>query len=246
MRKLYWICLVAGGLCWNSLAEQPPDYVIDQAHDLPFASEGVHSLIGFPSITQEFVPQFTALNVVEILTRDWSFPLTNGIGGTLQVTIRDDSTNGPVLGVSEPLQLPDGWIGPSQFAFSTLVPLTPGRRHAIEVRLLEGNNWGVESYGAFAPPYEAGRYFVGTNLVNGADMWFRTGIRPPAVRLEIDPAQINVIRWQGIPPLTYSVWTSTNLTTWTQAGLVQSTTPSYSFTNNAPAPSQLFYRVSAP
>ena len=66
----------------SSTAAHPIDYVIDQAHDWPDVSEGIHSLVGFPSITQEFVPVHSALDTVEIYTRDWSFPLTNGVGGT--------------------------------------------------------------------------------------------------------------------------------------------------------------------
>lgn len=242
-RNLCFSVLGACLACGLALA-QPVIYLVDQAHDTLDVSEGIHSLVAYPTVTQEFTPRFGALDIVEIYTRDWSFPSTNGIGGTLQVSIREDSTNGAVLAVSAPLELADGWLGPSQFLFTNLVWLTSGKRHAIEIRLLEGNNWGVDSYGTFAPPYGGGRYFVGTNLVTTTDLWFRTGVRPPAARLAID--RDGVLRWAGVSPLTYSVWTSSDLGRWNHAGFVQSETSAYFFTNNVPGAPGLFYKVSYP
>ena len=144
--------------------------------------------------------------------------------------------------MSAPLALPDGWLGSSQFFFTNLVWLTPGKRHAIEVRLLAGNNWGVDSYGTFAPPYADGRYFIGTNLITSTDMWFRTGMRVPGPRLAFD----GVLRWEGIPPLAYSVWTSCDLTNWDHAGVVQSVTRDYFFTNTVGKATNVFYKVSYP
>lgn len=238
-----WI-VTASLLAGLSLLAQPVDYVVDQAHDLLDTVEDIHSLIAYPTITQEFTPTYRALNVVEIYTRDWSSPTMNGTGGTLQVTVREDTTNGTVLAVSEPLELPDGWEGPSRFHFADLVWLTPGNRYAIEVRLLAGNNWGVDSHGEFAPPYAGGRYFVGPHLVTGADMWFRTGVRPPATKLKLESER--VLAWPGIPPLPYRVWMSTTLTNWQFAGIIQSTADTYRFTNEASTAGQIFYKVSFP
>jgi hypothetical protein len=103
---------------------------------------------------------------------------------------------------------------------------------------------GVDSYGTFAPPYEGGRYFVGTNRVTSADMWFRTGVRPPGTRLAFE--HDGVLRWEGISPLTYSVWASNSLTNWTHLDFVQSHTKDYAFTNNASGPGMRFFKVSVP
>ncbi len=243
MKSFFCLSLLGGCLTGTS-ALATMDYLVDQAHDWPGVIEATHSLVAYPSVTQEFTPAFGALDVVEVYTRDWSFPVTNGIGATLQVSIREDTTNGAILAASAPLELPDGWEGPSQFLFANLVWLTPGKRYAIEVELLEGNNWGVDSYGTFAPPYDGGRYFVGPYQINGKDMWFRTGVRVPNVRLILDRQR--VVRWTGIPPLTYRVWSSTDLVKWSHAGFVQSETPDYAFTNNAGAATSLFYKVSLP
>lgn len=244
MKSFFCICLLGAGLASVSVLATTVIYTVDQAHDWPGVIEATHSLVAYPSVTQEFTPTLGALDVVEVYTRDWSFPVTNGVGGTLQANIREDSTNGAILAVSAPLELPDGWEGPSRFLFPNLVWLTPGKRFAIEVRLLAGNNWGVDSYGTFAPPYDGGRYFVGPHQLSGKDMWFRTGVRAPNVRLVLDRER--VVRWSGIPPLTYRLWSSTNLADWIPAGFVQSDTPDYAFTNGAGAAPSMFYKVSFP
>lgn len=244
MRRFSFVHILSGWLACGSAWAQPVDYVIDQAHDLPDVIEGIHSLRGYPSITQEFTPTFGALDIIEVYTRDWGNPRTNGLGATLQVSLRENSTNGALVAISAPLALPDDWLGPSQFLFPQLAWLTPGKRYAIELRLLQGDNWGVDSYGTFGPPYDGGRYFVGTNLIASADMWFRTGVRVPGARLVLERER--VLRWEGIPPLLYSVWTSSNLTNWTHAGFAQSATPNYSFTNSTGDAAMLFYKVSFP
>lgn len=241
--KVSWI-ITASLLAGLSLLAEPVDYAVDQVHDQLDTVEDIHSLIAYPTITQEFTPTHRALNVVEIYTRDWSSPTINGVGGTLQVTIREDTTNGTVLAVSEPLELPDGWEGLSRFNFPELVWLTPGNRYALEVRLLTGNNWGVDSYGEFAPPYAGGRYFVGPHLVTSADMWFRAGVRPPATKLKLESER--VIAWPGIRPLPYRVWLSTTLTNWQLAGIIQSTADTYRFTNAVSTAPQVFFKVSQP
>jgi hypothetical protein len=241
--KRFWM-IVSAALIGPGATAQTFDYAVDQAHDLPEAFEGSHSLIAYPTITQEFTPTHSALNVVEIYTRDWGMPAGNGLGATLAATIRADTTNGAVLAVSGPVVLPDGWEGVSRFEFAELVPLTPGNRYALEVRLLAGDNWGVDSYGLLWPSYAGGRYFVGPHQVNGTDMWFRTGVRPPPVRLVSEGAQI--IRWEGIPPLYYSVWKSTTLTNWAWVGWAQPASGSYAFTNQAPGSGAVFFQVSFP
>lgn len=234
------VACISGALAVVARGE---DFIVDQGHDDVFAGESIHSLLAFPSLTQEFTPTLSAIDVVEIFTRDWSNPATNGVGAVLQVTLREDSTNGPVLAVSAPTEFPDGWFGPSRFTFTNLVWITPGKRYAFELKLLAGNNWGVDSYGTFAPPYREGRYFIGTNLMQNSDLWFRTGVRPPPARLSsVVPG---VLRWKAVAPLSYSVWTSDTLTNWFHAGFVSSESTEYAFTNGATA-NAMFYRVSVP
>ncbi len=55
----------------------------------------------------------------------------------------------------------------------------------------------------------------------------------------------NVIRWPGISNITYTVQKSSNLTNWTNAASVTSTTTNFGFTNVTPG-TNVFYRVKYP
>ncbi len=55
-----------------------------------------------------------------------------------------------------------------------------------------------------------------------------------------------VLRWQGASNLTYTVWASSNLTSWENAGSSTSTNAAFSFTNTINPGRQIFYRVTYP
>lgn len=67
-------------------------------------------------------------------------------------------------------------------------------------------------------------------------------VDPPALSFE----HPGILHWQGISNLTYSVFVSTNLTSWDLIGTATSTTPAFSFTNLIGTHSQRFYRVTYP
>lgn len=232
---------IVASLCVR-VAGQGSGLVLDQAHDEDW-SEAIHRIQAYPLVAQEFTPAVGGLDFVEVFTRDWSFPVTNGVGATLQVLLREGSVTGGVLAASSPRELPDGWVGPTNFWFTNIVWLETGRQYAFEVKVLEGNPWGIESYGTFAPPYDGGRYFLGTNIMRDVDLWFRTGVRVPRPELRVSSRQ--AIEWAGIPPLAYSVLRSTDLTKWVHAGFVDGTSTNYAFTNVV-AGERAFYRVTFP
>jgi hypothetical protein len=217
---------------------------IDQRHDLP-EFEATHSIQALSPVVQEFTPSIGGLDVIEIWTEDGSFPVTNGVGATLQVWLRDDTTNGTVIAASQPRQLRDGWNFLTSFHFTNIVWLEPAKRYAIEVKVLSGDNWLIHSHGdLFAPPYPGGRYFLGGTVTERSDMWFRTGVRVPRPRIVLEHQQ--GLRWLGIPSLSYRVWSSPNLLDWTESGRVFLNTTNFFFTNivhDAPA---RFYRVTQP
>ncbi|HMP84659.1 MAG TPA: hypothetical protein PKA41_18345 [Verrucomicrobiota bacterium] len=228
----------------TALVPAQQDYFIDQRHDLE-EFEATHSIQGLSPVVQEFTPSIGALDVVEIWTQDGSNPVTNGVGATLQVWIRDDTTNGTILAESQPLALPDGWDGPARFVFTNLVWLEGAKRYAMELKVLSGNNWLVRSHGSlFPPPYPAGRYFLGSSVSTQTDMWFRTGVRVPSPHAHLEYP--HRLRWQGIPSMSYRVWRSTNLLDWTEAGTVFLNSTNFLFTNLVTAGSATFYRVSQP
>jgi hypothetical protein len=90
MKLFLHLTLLGGWLAPGPAQAGALNYLVDQAHDWPDAFEATHSLVAYPSVTQEFTPALGALDVVEVYTRDWSWPITNGFGGTLQVTRREE------------------------------------------------------------------------------------------------------------------------------------------------------------
>lgn len=226
------------------LAAQPHDYFIDQRHDLP-EFEATHSIQGLSPVVQEFTPSIGALDVIEIWTEDASFPVTNGLGATLQVWLRDDTIHGSILAASEPRALPDGWNGVTQLVFTNIVWLEAAKRYAMELKVLSGNNWMVRSHGdLFPPPYPAGRYFLAGVPTERADMWFRTGLRVPRPHLTLEYP--HGVRWLGIPSMSYRVWSSTNLLEWIESGRLFQNTTNFFFTNILTGAPHTFYRVTQP
>jgi hypothetical protein len=236
------LVLVGMAACQSEI--RGADYRVDQQHDWPNEADAIHSIQGRGPIVQEFTPSIGALDVVEIWTQDFGLPQGNGVGATLEVLLREDTINGPVLATSAPLTLPDGWDGPSRFHFTNVVWLTPEARYALELRAITGDNWGVNSHGDLFPPtYSRGRYFVAGRPTDALDMWFRTGVRMPTPELVMEKEGL---RWQGVPPLNYRIWTSINLQEWGEIGQLASTTTNYLFTNFARGKPKLFIRVSQP
>ena len=225
-------------------AAQPLDYFVDQRHDLP-EFEATHSIQALSPVVQEFTPSIGGLDVIEIWTEDGSFPVTNGGGATLQLWLRDDTTNNALLAASRPLALPDGWNGPARLLFTNIVWLEGAKRYAMELKVLSRDNWLVRSHGdLFPPPYPAGRYFLRGAATERSDMWFRTGVRVP--RPDIHLEYPHRLRWLGIPSMSYRVWSSTNLVEWIESGRVLLHTTNFVFTNLVTDTPRSYYRVTQP
>lgn len=244
MKSLTFTLLVTVGMTSCPGVIQAADYRVDQQHDWPNQFEAYHSIQGLAPVVQEFTPAIGALDVVEIWTQDLGNQQNNGVGATLQAVLHEAAASGSVLAVSAPLMLPDGWNAPSRFDFTNVVWLTPEARYALELRVLAGDNWGVNSHGLLFPPaYSRGRYFLAGQPTDALDMWFRTGLRMPSPQLVMEQGGL---RWQGVPPLNYRVWGSINLRDWGEIGQLTSTTTNYWFTNLASGEPKLFFRVSQP
>jgi hypothetical protein len=149
-----------------------------------------------------------------------------------------------VLAESEPVVLPDNWDGPSRFVLKDQLLLEPGRSYAIGLRILDGDAWGIRSYGQLFPSYPFGRYFIGGIAVDSFDIWFRTIVNFVPPSLAIDSRQ--TIRWQGIPSLPYTVWRSADLSHWSIAGTARASSRDFSFSEEHLDLGPLFYRVSYP
>lgn len=186
----------------------------------------------------------SACQVMNVPRPPAGYPNTNGIGATLQATILTEATNGTVIAESVPVVLPDYWDGPSRFVFKEQVLLKTGRTYAIALKVLEGDFWGIRSYGELFPPYPPGRYFINGVAVDSFDIWFRTVVRFTPPSLTLDPSA--TLRWQGIPSLPYTVWSSPDFANWSNIGIAQSSSRDFSFTNQPPDSRAVFYRISYP
>jgi len=218
-------------------------FLVDQRHDLPDAYEAYHNIRSYPPV-QEFVPTLGALDAVDVWTLDLGYPNTNGAGATLQVIILTNAVDGIAVAESEPVVLPDNWDGPSRFVLRDQVLLEPGRTYALAVKVLEGDVWGIRSYGQLFPSYPLGRYFIGGTPVDSLDIWFRSIVNFAAPALTID--SLATLRWQGIPSLPYTIWKSPDMLNWSIAGTARASSRDFSFSEKLPGSGPLFYRVSYP
>lgn len=181
--KLFSLCL---GLCValapNSAAAHP--YTIDQHQELDDVSwsVGINSPVG-----QEFVPSFTSLDVVELLTRDSIFG--GGTGTALSVTVRAGSITGTVLGASLPVLLPAGFDGWTHFDFPTPVALVPGNVYVMEIGLTPGTEWTLA--GSDSNAYLPGCLILNGSLACGYDAAFREG--PAAVEEVPEPSAMLIL-----------------------------------------------------
>ena len=216
--------------------------LIDQRHDMPDAYEGSHSIQLVGPIRQEFTPAVGALDFVDVWTEDMGFVTPGSLGATLQLLLLDNATNGQALAGSAQIALPNNWEGVARFSFTNTVWLVPGNVYALEVRVVEGDNWGLISYGDLFPErYAGGRYFLNGRAVASADMWFRTGLRIVGPQLALEHGV--GLRWGGVPALSYGVWGSADLENWTELGRLTATTTNCLFTNIVSGQERLFYRV---
>src|SRR5262245_6376913 len=101
------------------------------------------SYSGHIPIGQEFRPNLSGLNFVDLFIEDAGSDI--GPGANFQVRIRSGSITGPILGTSAVTFVPDGTNtgGGStytRFNFSSMVPLTPGATHVIEITQLSSGS----------------------------------------------------------------------------------------------------------
>ena len=177
MRRLQpWIFLAA--LClWRSPA-LADDFVVDQKAE-PYRGFAFNPVF-YTRSGQEFVPQLSSLDVVELQAS-----VNAGEPAVLRVRILKDSIRGPVVATShdavvtiEPLPpeyYSNGQL--SRFDFSPSVPLVPGNLYVIQLFVVPADlpvNAGV--FGGNHDVYPAGRLIFEGEPSPDADLWFREGI----------------------------------------------------------------------
>ncbi len=149
--------------------------IVDQSSIVDTSRAGWWSIKTLGPVGQTFRPEFAGLDAIELWTEDQWDADCSGVGARLQVNLREATLDGPLVGSSSPVVLPDCFKGITFFGFPSLLTLTPGKVYAIEVLLTSGDNWGV----VWQQVPDA--YPRGESLVLGAsgrgDLWFQAGLR---------------------------------------------------------------------
>jgi hypothetical protein len=173
---------LAAGIAVVSLAGAPGavahPFVVDQANTNSGGGFLIHSIQLSGPIGQSFTPLLPSLDVVELLTIDFS-DHPNGLGATLQVNLREASIGGNIIATSDLVALPDDFGrltvgGVTHFDFAATVALVPGSLYVIEPVVVAGDSWGLVDL--------LGVYGNGSAIISGhvspGDWWFQEG---PAV-----------------------------------------------------------------
>jgi hypothetical protein len=160
------------------------DLQADQCYIPPAWSQG--NSIANSKPYQTFAPTLTGLDYVQlqILHVASVFPTEpESTFATFEVLIHAGvRLTDPVIGVSRPVVLPRGFGRPNggvvTFPFSTTVPLTPDRSHAIEIALIAGDGSPAKFVLLSRCP---GDYRRGYAEGGACDFWFREGLGAPTL-----------------------------------------------------------------
>lgn len=127
------------------------------------------------SVGQEFVPQQSSLDVVELWFDTDSktcYPYAS-----IVVVIRDQTLTGAVLGTSNPVTV--GCVhAPLHFEFPSSVTLIPGHTYVIEPIADDYNYWAMAMVGG-GDVYASGRVVMYGDVYPDHDFWFREGPATP-------------------------------------------------------------------
>ncbi len=167
-RKWIWM-LLAGilmlGLGVSQVSAAAGIAVVDQSNTAALIV--YHGSVYWSPMGQEFTPSLPALDTVELLT--------SGLAtATLQINIRENTINGPIVGTSLPVDvsIPSSTGNTvTHFAFPSLVSLVPSKLYVIELLTLSGDMWiGL-----------TGNTYLGGALIEQGqrttfDLWFKEGL----------------------------------------------------------------------
>jgi hypothetical protein len=149
--------------------------IIDQSSVVDTNRAGWWSIDTLAPIGQTFRPLLAGLDAIELWTEDQWDAECSGAGATLQVNIREAVIDGPLLGSSFPVILPDCFKGITFFGFPSLIAVTPEKVYVIEVIVTSKDNWGV--IWQQAPESYLRGEAIAHGAASDADLWFRVGLR---------------------------------------------------------------------
>src|SRR4051794_17057999 len=102
-------------------------------------SRGAESVITIQSsqpVGQSFTPQFSSVGFVRLFLAD---DVLNGVGATLYVDLRADSITGQIIGSSQPVFMPAGFVDRVDFFFGSPVTVSPGTTYFLQPIVQSGD-----------------------------------------------------------------------------------------------------------
>jgi len=127
---------------------------------------------GQQPLGQSFTPTLPSVGFVRLYIYD-GVP-GGGPGGVIYVNLRTDSITGPIVGTSDPVALPGGFVGFPDFYFPSPVAVSPGATYYFQPFIQTGGGFGINQSSYL--------YAGGTAYIDGLpagldhDFWFREGI----------------------------------------------------------------------
>ena len=148
------------------------DFVVDQEAAGTITS--AYSVGGLGPVGQEFVPQMSSLDAVELMFSNNDFNQADAI---VVVRIRAQTIAGPILGTSDPYVLPyPTALSRHHLDFASPVALVPGQLYVMEVARIVGIG-NVLIHGC-ANTYASGRIILVGLPEGGTDLVFSEGPVP--------------------------------------------------------------------
>ena len=162
-----FVVLVAAGLS----AHGQGTFVYDQQSSDESSVAGDASIQG-DQPGQSFTPTLSSVGFIRLFLQDGR-PGVAG-GATVYISLRSTSISGTILGSTDPVTMPDSFVGFTNFFFSTAIPLIPGTTYFFQPVVQSGDFWHVAAYNSYN--YPGGMEFTGTTPFPNNDLWFREGV----------------------------------------------------------------------
>ena len=156
--------------------------IVDQSSVVDTSRAGWWSIKALGPVGQMFRPSFAGLDAVELWTEDQWDAECSGVGARLQVNLHEAAIDGPLVGSSAPVVLPDCFKGIAFFGFPSLIALTTDEVYVVEVVVTSEDNWGVV-WQQVPDSYPRGESIV-LGAAGNSDIWFREGLRNSTPRTE--------------------------------------------------------------
>lgn len=150
-------------------------FIVDQT-DTTLIQKNTYNIHYFEPMGQEFIPDFHALDAIELQLDDASCYLEGSPGGNLMVRVRESTIGGTIIGTSDTMHFDNCFVGNIRFDFPSFIPLIPGRTYVLEAVYISLNTCTISMDEGPSSLYNRGSLIMSGIVQPGKDMWFREGL----------------------------------------------------------------------